>query len=56
MTPKHPMDRLPEKHVIVEETWGRSEPEYKDNLGNKYVKNELGRDHEYYLSWCPTLC
>ena len=38
MTPKHPMDRLPEKHVIVEETWGRSEPEYKDNLGNKYVK------------------
>ena len=38
MTPKHPMDRLPEKHVIVEETWGRSEPEYKDNLGHKYVK------------------
>lgn len=49
MTPKHPMDQLLDKHVIYEETWGSSEPEYKDDLRHRYVK--LGWDEIVNLTF-----
>ena len=38
MTLKHPMDELPENHVLFKETMENIEVRYKDNMNHRYIK------------------